>query len=154
MLWPYAAVVDRGVCHASGHGALGRSHSDPAQHENDGRQTANRAESFASSISAGRVSRRSPLGFAGHGNEDDRQHSVALIPLFRSANEDQLLPSVADGDDHAPSDFQLSEKRLRQFWRRCGDDDRIEGRLVGPALVTVAYPDVNILVPQVGQQLS
>ena len=57
-----------------------------------------------------------------------------------------LIPQFADRDDHSATLLELIEQRLRHVIGCTGDDDGVEGRGFGPALVTIAvtHPDVVV----------
>ena len=60
----------------------------------------------------------------------------------------QLLPVVADGQDQPAPVLELLLEGLGDAGRGGGDDDRVERRRLGPALVAVAGPHLDVRVAE------
>jgi len=94
------------------------------------------------------------LGFAGHGNEADADAAMAVdLAVLVTLDEEEFLVPLADGDDEFAARGELVDEGLGDVVGCGGDDDHVEGRFVGPALVAVAMADGDVLVAEVGESL-
>src|SRR5690242_11576535 len=77
----------------------------------------------------------------GEGYESDGQDDVARDGAVGALFDEQqlLLAEVRfDGNDHLSAGLELLDELLRDRRCGCGHDDAVEGRLLRPALITVA----------------
>src|SRR6186997_3424325 len=82
------------------------------------------------------------LAFAQHRHKANRQRGAFFqLPVLLFEQIELLGESFSYGNDHTPAVSQLIHKRLWNLLRRASHDDRIERRLFGPALVTIAHFD-------------
>ena len=92
------------------------------------------------------------LCLAGHRHEAHGQHRAPFdfsSPLFQQI--EILGDALADGNDHPPAFLELLHEWLRHMVGRAGHDDRVEGRMLRPALETVAGLDLHIFKPEPSQ---
>ena len=54
----------------------------------------------------------------------------------------------SDGNDHAAARLELLHKRRRDVARSRGDDDGVEGRVFGPAVIAIALPHRHVVEAQ------
>src|SRR5208283_35921 len=93
---------------------------------------------------------RSGLGLllerlAGHRHEKcGLELLVDQLAVLLDDQVDALGEPVAQRNDHPATLLELVQQRLGNPMRSAGDDDRVEGSRVRPALVAVADPGVNI----------
>jgi len=81
---------------------------------------------------------RQLLRLAGHGNEAHREDRPPLEPVAALGEHHQLLVPVAHRDHQTAAGLELLLERRGDARRGGGDDDGVEGRVLGPALVAVA----------------
>ena len=79
-----------------------------------------------------------------------------VVVLGDARDAHQLLPAriAPDRNDEAPADLELGFQRLWHLRAAGRDDDRVVGRVVGPALRAVGVQDVHVLVAEVGEPLG
>ena len=71
--------------------------------------------------------------------------SVSLrMPAGGALEDAELLVAAADGHDEAPAERELVERRLRHLRRRRGNDDAVEGRVLGEPAVAVAREHLDV----------
>src|SRR5712671_5631202 len=88
--------------------------------------------------------------------EGDRQQCLgADWPVGKLLDQHQLLHEEggANRSDHAPARFELLEQGRRNLGRRCGDDDAVEWRCLGPSVIAVAVARMGSVVTEFGQPL-
>src|SRR2546430_3148452 len=87
------------------------------------------------------------LRFTHHRHETHRQRCALFqLTVFLFEQVKLLCKSFADGNDHASVVFKLIYERLRNLVRGAGHNNRVERRLLRPALVTVAHSQMHVLV--------
>ena len=59
----------------------------------------------------------------------------------------------ADRDDQAAADLELLLQRLRNLRAAGGDDDRVVGRVLGPAARAVGVQHVHVVIAEIGKLL-
>src|SRR5574342_263796 len=102
---------------------------------------------------------RTPRTLPSVAKEADEHHGedVALreAPLPVLLHQHQVLghEGPAHRHHHAPPGLELVEQRRRQVTPGAGDDDGVEGRLLLPAEVAVALPDLDVGVAQAPEPL-
>lgn len=97
--------------------------------------------------------RRTPpaslLRLAGHGDEPNSGEDFPGVSCRRPRDPDQLLVLAADGCHKTAALLELLEQRARDIRGGCGrQDDRVVGSTVGPSLVAVANPDLDVPVAE------
>src|SRR6185503_3968109 len=82
---------------------------------------------------------------AGHRHEPHGQNCVSLnLTGFLSHDVKLLVFKWTDGDDQSPTLLQLLDQRLRDLLGGTGDNDGVEWRAIGPALIAIARLDHDI----------
>src|SRR5438445_12432650 len=81
------------------------------------------------------------LSCAGHGAEGDGEECGVLKTRVGAPDQHQALGVfLAQGQDQPPAEGEWLQERWRDVVRCGGDDDRVIGRGLGPALMAVACP--------------
>ena len=73
---------------------------------------------------------------------------VSSLPCFSTQPNALGKPVLRQGDHHPAAVLELIDQRLGNLLRGARDDDRVEGRRIGPALVAVADAGMDIRVTQ------
>src|SRR5713101_2710143 len=87
-----------------------------------------------------------------HGQELAR--SGATLGVALDENEMLQRERGTYRDDHPTTRLQLSEERRWDVVGRRGDDDRIEGCRILPAIITIALPDCDIGIAETLQPIG
>ena len=74
----------------------------------------------------------SALPVMGTNSVGTERFAFELAAVLAQAGK-RLLVTLADGNDHQAAVAELVDERLRNFFRRAGDDDLVERRVLGPA---------------------
>ena len=92
------------------------------------------------------------LGLARHGHEADGKHGLSHDSVRRAPQTQDLLLPRTHGDHEHATRSELVHERLGYVIGSRGDQDGVEGSGLGPTSVTVAGPQVKVLVLQLLQQ--
>src|SRR5438093_13424249 len=89
------------------------------------------------------------LSCAGDGDEGDGEECGVLKTRVGTPDQHQALGVLlAQRQDQPPAKGELIQERLRDVVRCGGDDDRIVGGVLRPALIAVAGPHLHIRVAE------